>query len=359
MTAIQISNPSLVLRAGPRALQRIRQQGLQAADVATLPGAAGGPKGIGLQGLDLALFGSWLPASPRPRSLIGASIGSWRFAAACLPDPVEGLRRLGELYTSLRYAKGVSMAEVSRSSRQLLEELLQGQDAAILANPLYRLNLLVTRSRGLLRHDHKGALGLGLAGVIGSNTLGRRHLQRHFQRLVLHDPRLQPPLGRLDDFPSQLHSLSLDNLREALLASASIPMVMQAVREIAGVGPGAYRDGGLLDYHLDLPYAGDDLVLYPHFCERIIPGWFDKQLPWRKGDHGRLHNVLLLAPSADYLARLPYGKLPDRRDFSRFLGADDARERYWRKAMAESQRLGDEFLELAASGRIAEQLQPL
>ena len=69
--------------------------------------------------------------------------------------------------------------------------------------------------------------------------------------------------------------------------------------------------------------------------------------------------MLLLAPSRDYLATLPHGKLPDRKDFTRYLGDDDGRERYWRKAMAESQRLGDEFLELADSGRLAERLLPL
>src|SRR5689334_4013268 len=79
MTAIHIKFPSLTLKAGPRALARIRANGLNAADVGTLPGAAGGPKALGIQGLDLALFGEWLPAAPRERSLIGASVGSWRF----------------------------------------------------------------------------------------------------------------------------------------------------------------------------------------------------------------------------------------------------------------------------------------
>ena len=161
MTAIHIKSPALSLRAGKRALTRIREQGLQPADVAILPGAAGGPKGLGIQGLDLALFGDWLPRAPRERTLIGASIGSWRFASACLPDPCAGIRRLGELYTSQRFAKGVSMAEVSRSCVQLLDDLLEGQDAAVLDNPLYRLNIVVVRSHGLLQHDHRGKLGLG------------------------------------------------------------------------------------------------------------------------------------------------------------------------------------------------------
>ncbi len=76
MTAIHIKFPALTLKAGPRAMARIRAQGLHAADVGTLPGAAGGPKALGIQGLDLALFGEWLPGAPRERSLIGASVGS-------------------------------------------------------------------------------------------------------------------------------------------------------------------------------------------------------------------------------------------------------------------------------------------
>jgi len=100
-------------------------------------------------------------------------------------------------------------------------------------------------------------------------------------------------------------------------------------------------------------------VLYPHFTDRVIPGWFDKGLPWRRGCPIRLQDVLLVSPSPDYLARLPHGKLPDRKDFSRYLGDDAGRERYWRKAMDESRRLGDEFLELLENGHLAERIAPL
>lgn len=360
MSAVQIKFPALTLRAGQRAAARIRERGLTPADVGILPGAAGGPKALGIQGLDLALFGDWLPRAPRERSLIGASIGSWRFASACLAaDAAAGIRRLGELYTAQRFAKGVTMAEVSRSCVRMLDELLDGRDADILANPHYRLNVVVVKSHGLLAHDRRGTLGLGLSSVIGNNLLGRPRLARHFERIILHDERLPPPLAPLNDFPSRFLALDTGNLRHALLASGSIPMVMEGVRDIPGVGPGTYRDGGLLDYHLDLPYRGDDIVLYPHFTDRVIPGWFDKGLPWRRGCTTRLQDVLLISPSREYLARLPHGKLPDRKDFTRYLGDDAGRERYWRKAMDESQRLGDEFLELVESGRLGERLLPL
>ncbi|WP_350022989.1 patatin-like phospholipase family protein [Pseudomonas protegens] len=359
MTAIHIKFPALTLKAGPRALARIRQQGLHPREVGTLPGAAGGPKALGIQGLDLALFGEWLPSAPRERSLIGASVGSWRFASACLPDAAEGIRRLGQLYNAQSFAKGVTMAQISQSSRRMLDDLLEGRDASILDNPHYRLNIMVVKSHGLLADDHRGRLGLGLSSVIADNLRGRARLARHFERLVLHDPRQAPPLHALEDFPSRFVPLDRGNLRQALLASGSIPMVMQGVRELPGAGAGTFRDGGLLDYHLDLPYSGSDIVLYPHFTDRVIPGWFDKTLPWRRASPERLRDVLLLAPSKEYLARLPYGKLPDRNDFKRFMGDDASRQKYWRSAMDESRRLGDEFLELAAQNRLGERLQSL
>ncbi|MEH6566525.1 MAG: patatin-like phospholipase family protein [Halopseudomonas sp.] len=359
MTAIHVRAPALTLRAGPRALQHIRQNGLSPADVHMIPGAAGGPKALGIQGLDLALFGDWLPRSLQMRSLIGASIGSWRFASACMPDPVHALRQLGELYTSMRFPKGVSIQRISAACGEMLDELLGGQFESILANPHYHLNIVVVKSLGLLQHDSRTRLGLGLSGVIGANLLGRRHLGRFFERVILHDPRQRPALEELHDFKSSHVDLSPLNLRAALLASGSIPMVMEAVRDIPGTATGVYRDGGLLDYHLDLPYKAPGVVLYPHFLDRVVPGWFDKTLPWRKANPLQMRDVLLLAPSREYLDTLPYRKLPDRKDFNRFVYDNDGREKYWRKAMSESERLGDDFLQLVDSDELIKRVQPL
>ena len=143
-------------------------------------------------------------------------------------------------------------------------------------------------------------------------------------------------------------ALDRDNLREALVASAAIPMVIEAVPDIPRAPAGVYWDGGLIDYHLHLPYSrSDGLVLYPHFTDRIVPGWLDKALPWRRARGAWLDNVILVSPSREYLATLPFGKLPDRSDFRRFESDFEGRVAYWRKAIAESARLGDEFLAFA------------
>ena len=63
----------------------------------------------------------------------------------------------------------------------------------------------------------------------------------------------------------------------------------------------------------------------------------------RKRARGWLDNVLIVAPSHEFLAKMPRGKLIDRSDF-KFYGLDhDARIRAWRQAMDEGERLRDAF----------------
>ena len=321
-----------------------------------IPGAAGGPKGLGIAGLDRAIFGQWLPSAPRVRHLVGASIGAWRFAAACCKDPMRMLDEFAKGYTRQRYPRRPSRGFVSQSARAMIGELFNGREDEILASPDYRLHILTVRGRWPLTRDSSfhTPLGFGMAAL--ANTLHRRHLARFIDRTVFHDVRERPPFivgdlaspshsVRFDAFHTHIVELDRENLAEALIASASIPLVLEGVADIPRAPPGIYWDGGIIDYHLHLPYHHTKgLVLYPHFIDRIVPGWLDKALPWRRAKGEWLDNVVLVAPSREYVAKLPYSKLPNRSDFAKFQGDDEARERYWRTAIAESDRLADEFL---------------
>ncbi len=133
------------------------------------------------------------------------------------------------------------------------------------------------------------------------------------------------------------------------------------MRDIAGAPPGDYWDGGLIDYHLQLPYDRlPGLVLYPHFVPWITPGWLDKSLPWRAKprSHAWLANVILIAPSPDMLARLPNRKLPDRNDFYRYAQDHAARIRDWERAIAEMQRYAEEAMTWLTKPDVAS-VQPL
>ena len=101
LRGIQLESTRIFRRAESHA--QLRAHGLRAQDIAVIPAAARGPKGLILQALDQWLFGSWLPGAARKRSLIGASIGAWRMAAACHADPVAPFQRLGDFYCGQRY----------------------------------------------------------------------------------------------------------------------------------------------------------------------------------------------------------------------------------------------------------------
>jgi len=265
-------------------------------------------------------------------------------AASAFNDPVAAHRRLAHLYAGQRYPAKVDAAHVSRTCRALLDELLDGRGAEALSHPDYLLSVLTVRGVGALAQTN-GARWREMAGFLlaaADNAVSRSRLARSMQRVVFHDARDDSAWLRdgFDAFDAHFVGLCGANLRDALLASGSIPLVLEAVSGIAGAPPGAYWDGGLVDYHLHLPYRRDPgLVFYPHFSDHIVPGWLDKSMPWRRARDAMLDNVILVAPSAQFIATLPNGKLPDRRDF-KFYGQDHAaRQRDWRRAIAESERL--------------------
>ena len=368
------NNFPLTLKAGPRARAHITQHGLRPSDIAMIPGAAGGPKALGLLGLDLAIFGDWLKPAVQPIHLIGSSVGAWRFANACRDDPAAALKKFAQLYTAQRYPKGANARYVADSVREVLAQMFDGAEAEVVTAAKYRLHIIAARGIGPLKRDGglatKGAFSLAVL----ANLIGRKHLRHFFARTVFSDARAQLPLlgdeavqrsskyRHFDQFHTQVLPLNADNLREALRASGAIPLVIESVANIPGAQPGPYWDGGLIDYHLNFPYnQSDGIVLFPHFTDHIIPGWLDKPMPWRRAQKiqagGWLDNVLLVAPSRSYLDSLPYKKLPDRNDFKHFMHDVDGRVKYWEWAIGESERLGDTFMALVEgredfSGRV-------
>jgi hypothetical protein len=351
---------ALTFHAGPLALAQIRAHGLRARDVAVVPAAAGGPKGLIFRSLDQWVFGEWFPAAPRERTLIGSSIGAWRMAAACQRDPGKAFERLGELYSGQRYTSTrPSQEQINEVVQGLLGEFVRGHEDDIVNHPHHRLHLLTVRGKRVLSAPgHKYAEMKGFAAAALHNLASRDKLAHLMDRVVIGDGRSAsvPWLReRFDSFTTHFAPLTRDNLASGMLASGTLPMLMKPVRDIPGAPPGHYWDGGIIDYNLALPYAriaGQEpgaIVLYPHFSEHIVPGWLDKALPWRRAargpNRGWLDNVLIVAPSREFLGRLPRGKLIDRSDFKHYGLDHDARIMAWRQAMEEGGRLRDEFAE--------------
>ena len=175
-----------------------------------------------------------------------------------------------------------------------------------------------------------------------ANSINRNFLAHGFQRAVFSSG--VSTAFQFRDFDTVHVPLSSTNLRRALLASGSIPFLISGHRNINGAPQGQYWDGGIIDYHFDFDnYAGDGLVLYPHFTDSITKGWFDKAMRWRRVHPAVLERLVLVAPSTSYIASLPHQKIPDRGDFQRF--KQDERLQYWNQTIERSKLLAEAFEE--------------
>ena len=336
---------ALRIYAGPAARQHMERDGLRAADVGAVPAAAGGPKGLVLGPLDRFLFGEWLPRSDHTIQLVGASIGAWRMAPACLREPVRAFERLERDYIVQEFdlppgRKTPTPADVSRRFSRDLESFYGGRVQEVLSHPRFRLHIVTARGRHVLGREHRIGTPIGYLGAFLSNALHRKAMGGWLERVVFSAPENGAPCPLpfgTEDFPTRQVGLTEANFHPALQASCSIPFVLQAVHDIPGAPRGAYWDGGITDYHLHLQYAcapGPGLVLYPHFQKSVVPGWLDKSLKWRHRATPFLDRMIVLAPDPDWIARLPDGKLPDRTDFTRYARNLPGRVAAWTAAAA-------------------------
>jgi hypothetical protein len=344
---------ALHIHAGPKALDHIREHGLRPEHIGVIPGAAGGPKGLILGPLDRFIFGDWLTQSTQPVDLVGASIGAWRMATACLNDSVAAFERLEHDYIHQHYEplpgqKRVSAEQVSDAFGQSLMAFYGGRIQELLSHPRYRLHILTSRGRHLLHREHPVATPLGYAGAFLSNALSRRALGAWLERVVFSGQGAALPFDP-QDFPTRAVHLSEANFMAALQASCAIPFALKAVHDIPGAPTGAYWDGGITDYHLHLAWQTPSdrpqgcIVLYPHFQKNVVPGWLDKALKWRHATTPFLDHTIVLAPNPDWVKTLPNAKLPDRRDFMRYDRDLAGRVKVWTAAASASEQMADEF----------------
>ena len=350
---------TLTFKAGAGAFESVRRHGFDVGSIGTIAGASGGAKWLVLSQLDRAILSTVVPRLRGPVHLIGSSIGSWRFACYAQADPVAAIERFEDAYVNQTYSEKPDIHEITAKSREILRYVLGASGVEeILGGPLFRMHVMAVRARHVMASERRGVLGLALIVAALLNAVSRSTLGWSFERALFYDPRDLPPFFDVDGFPLQRIPLAADNLEDAVVSTGSIPLVLAGVRDIAGAKPGVYRDGGVIDYHLDLPHsAAERLTLFPHFYSRIVPGWFDKKLKWRRPQAGNVERTILVSPSDEFVATLPHGKIPDRTDFTNFEPAE--RVRIWKQCVAACEAMADEFREVIEKDQLAARLEPL
>ena len=345
--------------AGSSALSIIRDEGLNLSRIKVLAGASGAAKFLVLTGIDRLLMGMFKDRKD-PLYLIGTSIGAFRMAAYCQKDPIRAIDRLEKEYIAQRYDKKPTRQEITEESWRILNAYIDDDEIpGMLNHPFMRVTFLANKCNWLVKSENLFLQTLGVGMAAGVNLFSRDGLKYFFERALFCPPNISPPYITMNQFPLHRYDLKPSNFKTALLASGSIPVAMEGISDVEGAS-GVFRDGGILDYHLDIPFISDDesFVLYPHFYDYILPGWFDKQLK-RKPHQKNMKNVILVSPSSEFVASLPQGRIPDRQDFKILFGKDDERMALWTKAADMNRVLADEFHEAVMSGKIKDIAKPL
>jgi hypothetical protein len=340
----------LEIYAGKTALKIIEEYGFKEELFTNFLGASGGPKWFTLFGLDKYLFGEFFKNRLKPLNLIGSSAGAFRAAALCQKNPVEAIKRLAYEYAHTKYSKNPTPNEISANAIDIISTLFGKHGAKeVIENKRFRAHFLVAKCNGLTAFDNKLAQGTGLFSSMLLNKIDRRLLNQQYQRCIFKQPNSELSIDDPYRFQSTYHDLTEGNIKAAVLASGSIPLIMSGVKNIQGSEPGTYRDGGIIDYHFDFslnkstPNIEHALTLYPHFTSVPKAGWFDKKSK-RKVLKTNYDNTVLLSPSAKFVSSLPYHKIPDRTDFTNM----DTTKRiaYWKIVLKETEVLAECFNEI-------------
>ncbi len=331
----------LDIYAGKTAFKMIKANGFTADLFSDFLGASGGPKWFTLFGLDKYLFGEFFHRRTTALNVIGSSAGAFRAACFAQSNPVAAIDRLGKAYAQTVFETRATPKEVSQQAQNLLNVTLgEAGITEIINNPVIKAHFIVAKAKGLVASEYRLLQGAGLATSFVLNRISRKLLTWQYERYIYQQQASELAINDPYCFKTHYSPLTLDNIKAALLASGAIPMVMQGVNNIVGSPKGVYRDGGLIDYHFDFTIRGQGLTLYPHFTAEPKAGWFDKNLS-RKVSLANYDNVVMLCPSAKFIASLPYQKIPDRTDFQAL--PTDKRIKYWHQVLVSSVQLAEEF----------------
>ena len=176
-----MAESNLVIRAGARAADRLREEGFHADLFGTLVGASGGPKWLVLRHLDSLLIDRVVRPRTTPLDLLGSSIGSFRHACHAQADPQVALTCFEPAYVEQSYdeaeldRRGMpSMEAITRESERVLA-LTLGESGAkeICEHPLLRTHIVAARFRRDRGRDRGLAFKLQIGRAALANALSR------------------------------------------------------------------------------------------------------------------------------------------------------------------------------------------
>ena len=353
---------NLIVKAGKNALAVIRDGDFDWNRVTTYYGPASGPRWLIASGFDLSLIQENCLGKNHPILLVGASSGAWRLASWTLPEAMKSYMELRHAYIETYYKRGMSPQEVRETLRKVINHYIEDEAVPFaLRNRQYRLAVITARARNIMAAETPLILKTGLGLCFLSNAICAASIRSYFERIVFYSGPKPPPFCLRKTFRGRYIPLQADNMKHAILASGAIPLAVAGIRDIFGAPNGIYRDGGMVDYHINESFTNNPqaITLFFSHQRQSQPTWMDRGLKYRHSPDTFMDNVLMVYPTSAFIASLPNGKVPDRDDFLTYADQQGTRIRKWWEAVEKSKHLGEEFLELIASGRIRDFTSPL
>jgi hypothetical protein len=353
---------NICIKAGKRAYEIIQDGGFHFDRVTTYFGPATGPRWLISSGFDLTLLKNGLLGRSKAIHLVGSSAGAMRFAAWLQPEPEKSYRTLIESYIGITYKRNDTPATVLESLVDLANSYIEDDALSFaLTNKKYRLAIITVRARNLVASELKWVQQIGIGICFLFNAINRSYIHDFAERVVFYNGPKPPHFCLRPDYRGRYIRLNEINFKYAVMASGAIPLVVAGIKDIYGAPSGVYRDGGLIDYHMTHNYAqtNEDIILFFNHQERIIPGWLDKRLSYRRPQADIMDNVVMIYPTDSFIANLPGGKVPERDDFAIFIDDPASRIKNWRRSVELAQPLGEEFLELVESKKIKDVVEKI
>lgn len=346
---------AIEIYAGEKSLHEIQQHGLRPSRIKMMVGASGGPKWLMLSRLDQYLCEHFFSKASQKIALVGSSVGSWRMALYAQKDPLARFKEFEDIYlNSQSYSEKLTPQEITEFVNLTLDKLFSGQYAKdIVQNENRKLHVVAVRNRLAFNGRHNLIQAFNLLTAATGNIFSQKIVKALYPRVLISQGSSYEPYN---EKPETIE-LTENNLGQALVASGAIPMVLEPTK-VHGGKDRWHWDGGVVDYHFSGPFNVDDgLVFYPHFSPKVVPGWFDKGLPWRKARAKDYSNVVMLVPSKDFIKSLPYSKIPDRKDFQKM--SDEKRLDYWFKVMDATDGMVQDFHKIMEKDAGASAVKPI
>ena len=353
---------NICIKAGKRAYEIIQDGSFHFDRVTTYFGPATGPRWLIASGFDLTLLKNGLLGRSKAIHLVGSSAGAMRFAAWLQPEPEKSYRTLIESYIGITYKRNDTPTTVLESLVNLANSYIEDDALSFaLTNKKYRLAIITARAKNLVASELKWVQRIGIGICFLFNAINQSYIHDFAERVVFYNGPKPPHFCLRPGYRGRYIRLNEINFKYAVMASGAIPLVVAGIKDIYGAPSGVYRDGGLIDYHLTHNYAptNEDIILFFNHQERIIPGWLDKRLSYRRPQADILDNVVMIYPTDTFIAKLPGGKVPERDDFAIFIDDPASRIKNWRRAVELAQPLGEEFLELVESKKIKDVVEKI